>query len=220
MSQQNILTTAVHEKFVTLPGEELIFAQRKHWSVFAFPLGVFIFIASLTFIVSLAAYPLFSAYFSLITAGLCLMVAFILSLAVRSVIDWYFNIYVVTNRKILEISYSPLSSHKIYEVLLDQVKCTEIDVKIEGFINDLLDVGHVIVTFDRPTHQEEFVFDYMENPRALESFLQNNFLNRNKSQVIRLEDPDNNRVRIYNRNKNYPGKWTYMEELGSLTGAV
>ncbi len=141
------------------------------------------------------------------------------SLALRSIIDWYFNVYVVTSRKIIEVSYSPLSSHTINQVLLDQVRCTEIDTKIEGILNDVLDIGNVVITFDRPTHQEEFAFEYVKNPREIEKYLQSTvchdmFTRNSFGQVQQFEKRDDV-VAIYNKSQK-SGKWTYVEDAGNM----
>lgn len=213
---QKNLDWAVQSRFVTLPGEKLIFAQRKHWLIFAVPL----FILSLTGIMCLASLIIASSFFInytfLLIPAYLLSLIFMLSLALRSIIDWYFNIYIITNRRIMEVSYSPLSSHQINEVLLDQVKCTEIDTKIEGVINDFLDIGHVTITFDRPTHEEAFVFSYLLNPRKIEAYLQG-ALYKNASQNI-YQNAWQNAPSLYGKDKNYPGKWTYMEEINRFGG--
>lgn len=83
------------------------------------------------------------------------------------IIDWYYHIYIVTNKKILEVNYAPLFSHEINEVLLEQVRCTEIDIRAHGILSQLLDTGDVVLTFDRPTHQEELALTYIKNPKEL-----------------------------------------------------
>jgi hypothetical protein len=71
----------------------------------------------------------------------------------------------------LEIRYTPLVSHIMSEVLLDKVNCTEVDLRIDGFFNELIDRGDVIITFDRPTHQEEFILKDMKQPSKIGKFI-------------------------------------------------
>jgi len=98
-----------------------------------------------------------------------------LSISAKIVTDWYFHFYVVTDKRIIEISHAPLFSHTMCDVLLSQVRCTEIDVKINGIIHQLLDIGDIIVSFDRPTHQEEFVFYDIKDPRKIGAILGDEF---------------------------------------------
>lgn len=69
------------------------------------------------------------------------------------------------------MSYTPLASQNVNEVLLDQVRCTEIDTQTHGIINEFIEKGDVIVTFDRPTHQEECILADVYKPEALGMFL-------------------------------------------------
>lgn len=55
--------------------------------------------------------------------------------------------------------------------MLDKVNCTEIDLKVAGFFNELLEMGDVVITFDRPTHEEEFVLKDIYKPEKIEKFL-------------------------------------------------
>lgn len=96
--------------------------------------------------------------------------------------DWYFHLYILTNRKILEVWYAPLYSHVMNDVLLDQVNCTQVDFRRSGFLNEMLDMGDVVLTFDRPTHQEEFIFKDVSKSYKLGVFLTRKLLDRGSQQ--------------------------------------
>lgn len=100
-----------------------------------------------------------------------MIISLALSIITKIVIDWYFHIFIVTNRRMLEICYTPLSSNVMSEVLLDKVNCTEVDLRIHGFINELFDMGDVVITFDRPTKQEEFVIKDIQDCNQIGKFL-------------------------------------------------
>jgi hypothetical protein len=133
----------------------------------------------------------------------------VITLSIKSVIDWYFNIYIVTNKKITEICYKPLSSRQVSGILLNQVRCTEIDTKINGIINEFLDVGDIIITFDRPTHQEEFVLTDIEDPKRIETYLENSFSSGYYQDSKILTGEENWIIKKDNENNK---KWTYLEK--------
>lgn len=215
------LIDKIKAKFVNLPGEELILVERKHWSTFVMPLALLVIIGAIASAGIIIASSFLTDYIFLLIPALLLTISFILSLAVRSIIDWYFNLYIVTNRKIMELSYIPLSSHQTNSILLDQVKCTEIDTKIEGLINDLLDIGHVVITFDRPTHKEAFILEHLHNPEKVESYLQDAlYPNLTGPAEFQLSPPNYTKNGLYNKIKNSPGKWTYIEDIVPLRGAA
>lgn len=169
--QENMMMPLPEQSPFSFPDEKLLLYKRRHWIVILPP----VFIAILVILFSLfSAAVLVSTVFRypfvLITVELLVISATLIILS-KIIIEWYFHLYVVTTRKILEVCYRPLCSREINDVLLNQVRCTEVDIKTKGIINELLDVGDVTITFDRPTHQEEFVFSSVKNPRSLGMFL-------------------------------------------------
>src|SRR5882724_1151135 len=157
--------------FLTLEGEKLLLVRRKHVLVVILP----ILFASFCTCLFLSASFLFflKIFFSLplFIVTTLLIVSFTLSIIAKTIIDWYFHLYVLTNRKILEVWYTPLAAHIISDVLLDKVNCTEVDLRINGFMNELLDMGDIVITFDRPTHQEEFVLSDIQECGKIGKFL-------------------------------------------------
>lgn len=153
--------------FLTNGGEKLILVERQHGFVLILRLGTIL----LGTLIALTLFPLAFSYFSL-SPKLPIVVSFIfliiaINLIVKSYVDWYFHLYIVTTRKIMEASYAPLFSHVINEVLLDQVRCTEVDIQMEGIVKEIIDMGNIMVTFDRPTHQEEFCLINIKNPQKI-----------------------------------------------------
>jgi membrane-associated HD superfamily phosphohydrolase len=143
--------------FLGLKGEELLLVQRRHIFLLVYPIILNFFIFS---IFSAAAYFIFSYVLPsvpLLIVSLLLMLCMAISLSIYTAVYWYFHLYILTNRKILEVKYTPLFSHVVNDIFLDKVNCTEIDLSSKGFFHELIDMGDVSITFDRPTHQEEFV---------------------------------------------------------------
>lgn len=162
------------EKFVD-PKEELILVQREHWFVLLVPFFFTFFISVILFYISFFIFiNLYQSFLTLILI-FSLIFSSILSTVLKIFVDWYFHLHVLTNNKILEIRYSPLFKDEVCEVLLDQVRCTEVDVTMKGAIREFLNIGDVNITFDRPTHQEEFIFANIKNPGMVAEFLSKSF---------------------------------------------
>lgn len=159
------------DSFLTLANEELLLVLRRHvFVIFAPVFFISISVVLLLFTVFvLFIHLLYSFPFFLVSALLIISVG--LSLVTKIVIDWYFHLYILTSRKILEVWYTPLASHKVNDILLDKVNCTEIDLQVDGFVHELVDMGDVVITFDRPTHEEEFIFKDINKPDKIEKFL-------------------------------------------------
>jgi hypothetical protein len=159
------------KNFLDAEGEEILLVTRKH--IFTVIAPSFFTILIFSFF-SVAAYFVFIYIFSsfmLFVSTVLLLLAISSSLLVNSFIHWYFNMYILTTRKILEVRYAPLSSHIVNDVFLDKVNCTEIDLSSKGFFHELIDMGDVSITFDRPTHQEEFILQDIKNCDEVARFL-------------------------------------------------
>lgn len=166
--------------FLNLEGEELYLVKRQHVLVLLSPLFIILFLASIFIFSSYILFSNFILSFPLFLATLFLILSISMSSTAYSIIYWYFHIYVLTNRKILEVWYTPLSNHVMNDVFLDKVNCTEIDLSSKGFFHELIDLGDLTITFDRPTHQEEFVLHDIKNCDEIDRLLTQKLLDSGK----------------------------------------
>ncbi|HUQ85275.1 MAG TPA: hypothetical protein VM077_03025 [Candidatus Limnocylindrales bacterium] len=167
------------DNFLNLEGEELLFVKRRHPFIIIYPLFL---ISTFTVIFSLFSQFLFTFIvpsFPLFIATTLLICSFSMSLMIYSYIYWYFHLYILTTRKILEVKYTPLFAHVVNDIFLDKVNCTEIDLSSKGFFHELIDMGDLIITFDRPTHQEEFILQDVKDCDELGKFLTQKLMDRN-----------------------------------------
>ncbi len=173
------IATGDWKTFLTLRDENLLLVVRKHPYVVIFPI-LFLLILAVFFIGS--AYFFFDrifSSFSLFIVSSLIVISFSIGIIAKLIIDWYFHIYLLTNRKILEFRYTPLTSYVVNDVMLDRVYCTEIDFQTNGFVEDLIDLGDIIITFDRPTHQEEFIMKDIQACHEVGNFLTQQLLDGN-----------------------------------------
>lgn len=165
--------------FLTLPGEAIILAKRQHpFIAIASVVGV-ILVGVITFLLSFYLLSYFKLNPSIILGIFILVLCYVASL--KLVVDWYYHLYIVTNRKILNFQIKPFFSDQIDDVFLDQVRTTEIDTIIKSPLHELLDMGDVTIAFDRPSHEEIFALKNIKNPRETALYLGNE-LERGMSQ--------------------------------------
>jgi len=165
------LTSAQVEQFRLFDDEKLIFACREHWLSLVVRISFitvfgFIFGALSSFLMYMLFGQMYIAVLSLIFTLLIVS-----TIIIRQLMHWSFHIYIATNRQILELYYTPLQSQVVNSVLLDQIRCTEVDSVMVGFVSELLGVGNVEVTFDRPTHKETFVIRGVRSPQEIAHLL-------------------------------------------------
>ncbi len=109
------------EKFLTLPDERLILSVRKHWFTVVPPIsmavfGAFVFMSISFFLflrTSLFTFPIF-------ISSIMALLALSLLVISKIIIDWHYHFYIVSTRRILEITCTPLFSYNACDVLLDQ----------------------------------------------------------------------------------------------------
>jgi uncharacterized membrane protein YdbT with pleckstrin-like domain len=169
--QNGMITKGNWNVFLTLKDEQLLLVKRKHPFVVITPI---IIICCLALFFTSSAYVLFTTFFvssSLFFITTLLLISISISLVTKVIIDWYFHMYILTNRKILELRYTPLTSYIANDVMLDRVNCTEIDLVSSGFLNEIIDMGDILITFDRPTHQEEFILKDIQGSHELTTYL-------------------------------------------------
>jgi hypothetical protein len=153
------------EKYLTFPEERLIVAKRMHWVVLVPEIFTTILVALIIMV-----FVFFPTYFLLSSLELFLSAALLIfsitmSFIIKMIVDSYFHIYVVTNRKILEVICRPFFTDTINDVFLDQVRTTEVDVRMNGIVNEVFNMGDVVIAFDRSSHDKEFVLKDIKDPR-------------------------------------------------------
>lgn len=174
LQDEHTQTKTDAQAFLTLSGEKILVAKRKHWITIFLPLGTLGGVGLLGLVTICSIFFIFPILrlTPILTAALSItLTSLIVSLAMQLVIAWYFRLYIITNHKILQISYTPLGRYWSNSILLDQVRCTEIDIQTNGIVNQLLNKGSIVITFDRPTHEEEFMLNDIKDPRKTGAFL-------------------------------------------------
>lgn len=159
LSEKNLL--------MFFPREKILLRVREFWIVLIWPI-----LATLGagLILEYGLVHIFTLYFReplLFLSSSILILSLVSSIIAKILIDWHGHFYILTTHRILEMCYKPLFSTYINNIILNQVKSTEIDVEGNGPINQLFNIGNVMITFDRPTHQTEFCLMNIKNPKAV-----------------------------------------------------
>lgn len=163
------------QNFITLAGEQIQVIKRQHPFVLIGPiLGIILTSFFILIFGNLINYFVLKSTITGITFSFVASLA-TFALIIKSILDWYYHLYVITSRKILEIRCIPFFSDQIDDVFLDQVRTTEIDATIPNFICELLDMGDVTIAFDRPSHDEVYILSNIKNPREVAILLGKEF---------------------------------------------
>lgn len=207
MQENGILLKGSWQQFLTLPSEEPILVKRRHWFILVAPLCFLCLITLVSFGISLVIFLIFLQSPPLFFISLVSFMLFFVLFFAKILISWYFFLYIVTTRKLLEVTFTPLAIYQINDVLLGEVRCTEIDIKQNGIINELLDIGTITITFDRPTHQEEFTFSSISNSREIGALLSDKL-----SAYVTHQEQN-----IWYRDRKRPNKYRFTQDIFSNT---
>jgi len=153
---------AVHPRAICFEGqekkEEVILLLRKHWitNLGWLILAVLFFFAPLILpFFPLIAFLPSNFQFMAIVLWYLLLTAFIF----EQFLSWYFNVYLVTDRKIVDIDFHNLLYKEIATAELDKIQ--DVTYKMGGVIRTLFGYGDVFIQ----TAGTEPNFDFLAVPR-------------------------------------------------------
>ncbi len=157
--------------FLSLPNEKLLFVGKPHAITLFLPL---ISVGSIVLCLLVITGYFFLVLYSQPTLFLFALIAALLFGGIgliATLFEWIIHFYIVTDRKIIEMYYASPISHSLSTILLDQVRCTEVDIQKNGLVREVLDVGDVVITFDRPTHHDAFILKDIKLPEKVGIYL-------------------------------------------------
>lgn len=93
---------------------------------------------------------------AMVSTGLIIIWYMILTAyIIENFLHWYYNIYIVSNRHIVDINYSSLLSRSVVEVKLEDVQSQKSAIK--GVIRQLFNFGNVIIETAAENQRIEFI---------------------------------------------------------------
>lgn len=84
----------------------------------------------------------------------------IFSNVIKNFYDWYYDIYIVTNHRILDYEFSPFQGYKVAEAPLRSLE--DVEEQSLGFLADMLNYGTIKVR--TASNAGELSFDYIADP--------------------------------------------------------
>lgn len=158
------------------PEEEILCVQRQHWLVL---LGPSIIIGFFFLIIGSSVFSIFS--FGYIWENLVLLLVILLTMALTSLLlmlaiftfmYWYYQFYVITDKRLIHIHFFRIGGFHIDEVFHNQTNPLEIDRQPENFLFDFLGIEDIYVYFHRAERPEPFIFKMPRDPNSIEEILE------------------------------------------------
>ncbi|GMU25143.1 MAG: hypothetical protein AMXMBFR16_00480 [Candidatus Uhrbacteria bacterium] len=148
------------------PGEENIFFLRRHWFVLIPILIAFAVALSLPFAVYALLhiqYPLFFQVperFTLYVLGSSMFFLYAWLFLFQNYIDWFLDIWIVTNHRIINIEQHGLFGRTMSELMLYNVQ--DVTSEVKGIIHTLFDYG--VIHIQTAAETTRFVFEDIPHP--------------------------------------------------------
>lgn len=195
-------------KFLTFEEETILVAVKKHPFTLIANFAVIGFVLLFLVVILFVGIYFITSFFILLVGTITIGLLGT-GLIIHTLIDSYYHIFIVTNRKLLEVRFLPFAQSVVNEILLDQVKCTELDMKCDGFIHNIFNIGSVMLTFDRPTHQEVFLIPHISDYRKIGMIISQVIVAQR--QVVK-ENQNMEAKEIWFKVPNQENKYKFMEE--------
>lgn len=149
------------------PDEEVLFFLRKHPITNTSWILVFVFLLAFP---PLTEYILRETPFDLLQVPLRLRLLFMIfwylfcaGQALLSFLTWFFNIYIVTNERIIDLDYFGFLFYRLSEAELSQIQ--DVTYEVGGVAQTIFNFGHVYI--QTAAEQREFDFSAVPNPARI-----------------------------------------------------
>ena len=154
-----------------LPGENIQTIQRKHLISIVLPLAtcvlsVAILIAAL---IIFRFYAVMSPLFFI--DAMLLTLSFLIIFSMFSIINWFYQFYVITNKRILYIRFFQTQRKHFEEVFFTAGTKLKISRVARNLLYIILNVEDVYIEFRRDDRKEPFIIQAPDRPQEIEEIL-------------------------------------------------
>ncbi len=111
---------------------------------------------------------LFQISWALVFGFLIIYYLFIFAFVFQSFLTWYFNVYLVTNKRIVDTDFVPLFYQKISSCELEHIE--DITASINGFLQSTFNFGDLMV--QTASEKNEFRFVNITNPEDVQKVIE------------------------------------------------
>jgi hypothetical protein len=146
--------------------EEIILVVRSHWIKYLPFVAVSLLMLFFPFLLSLLD-TAFSENTVLFLAFFIPCLTFSLSVIVYAFIKWFYNVNIITDKRIIDLDFTSVASHSFSEARLEKIE--DITHKQLGLVGSLFDVGTVY--FQTAGATAEIEFNTITKPRIIQDIL-------------------------------------------------
>lgn len=151
-------------KIVSLKENEEIFKTiRRHWLTYLFSIFITFILICLPF---LFIVPLFQwGKWGILLFFLIILVAIVFGL--RTFVLWYYNIFVITNKRVIDIDQKSFFSRVVWDSSLDRIQ--DVTYSKKGLIQTLFNYGNIQIIPTGSTTKVEII--NIHNPQKVQEMI-------------------------------------------------
>jgi hypothetical protein len=155
-------------QFELQPGEIILATFRKHWLLFAIEIVGYVILFFVPF--ALSAFPSFPLIANNVAVflGSLWMLVIILKLFV-SWTNYYLDVWVITNMRLVDIEQKSLFNRKSSTLELDAIE--DITIHLNGFFENIINYGTLSV--QTAGHIQEFLINDIAGPEEAKQVIYN-----------------------------------------------
>ncbi len=151
--------------------EEIILVTRKHWIAYAPHLVMALFVLIIPLFLLLITSGT-NAHFGKPTIYLGLFVASIVvsvNILVTVLIQWYYNVSIITDKRILSLTVHSIFHHSYTEILWTKIQ--DVSHDSIGFLSSIFDIGNIYL--DTAGAGVDLILRYVPKPRDVQDVIDN-----------------------------------------------
>lgn len=151
--------------------EEVILVTRKHWIAYAthFLLAIFLPIVPIFLLIissnNMSLYGKPTIYIGLLIASLVISV----NIIATAIIQWYYNISIITDKRILSLKVVSIFHHKYTEIIWKKIQ--DVGHDSVGALSSFFDIGNIYI--DTAGEGIDLILKYIPKPRDVQEVINN-----------------------------------------------
>ncbi len=170
LKKESTPSFVIFPKSTTFLGKEIdenvILIIRSHWFVYLPYIAAALLTLFLPFLL-LAFIPksILSASFGISIFVISFLL--ILSIVIYAFVRWYYNVNIITDKRVIDLDFTSIISHSLVEASLENIQ--DLTVKQIGVLSSTIDIGTVYI--QTAGTKAELEFDNIPRPRDAQDIL-------------------------------------------------
>jgi len=146
--------------------ENIVLVLRRHW-LSLIPTIVSVFVLLLLPFIVTSLTPSESRNYAFLFSVFLISILLSISLSLFAYVKWFYNVNIITDKRVVDIDFYSLFFHKMTEARLDKIE--DITFKQIGVLSNMFDVGTIYI--QTAGAKSEIAFEGIHKPKEVQDIL-------------------------------------------------